>query len=79
MSGKKDLIVEVMQTLIGKVDTKDLKAIEDSFWQVSFNFSIEPITDTEVATTDHITNRILHLVKLKLYVHLILIVLYYMK
>ena len=31
MSGKKDLIVEVMQSLIGKVDTKDLKAIENSF------------------------------------------------
>ena len=52
MSGKKDLIVGVMQSLIGKVDTKDLKAIEDSFWQVSFNFSVEPITTTEVATTD---------------------------
>ena len=52
MSGKKDLIVGVMQSLIGKVDTKDLKAIEDSFWQVSFNFSVEPITATEVATTD---------------------------
>ena len=59
MSGKKDLIVEVMQTLIGKVDTKDLKAIEDSFWQVSFNFSIEPITDTEVATTDGSTTEML--------------------
>ena len=52
MSGKKDLIVGVMQSLIGKVDTKDLKAIEDSFWQASFNFSVEPITTTEVATTD---------------------------
>lgn len=79
MSGKKDLIVEVMQTLIGKVDTKDLKTIEDSFWQVSFNFSVEPIIDTEVVTTDHSSNWLLCLVKLKLYVHLILIVLYYMK
>ena len=52
MSGKKDLIVGVMQSLIGKVDTKDLKAIENSFWQVSFNFSVEPITTTEVATAD---------------------------
>lgn len=27
MSGKKDLIVGVMQSLIGKVDTKDLKSV----------------------------------------------------
>ena len=52
VSAKDEMLTQYMRACMDRFSSDDLKFLEEKFWAVSFNFSVDMITTTEVATTD---------------------------
>ena len=50
-SVKDELIMMYMNECMERFDGEDLKFLKEKFWMVSYNFSVEQITSTELTTT----------------------------
>lgn len=60
MSSAKDkLIMMYMNECMERFSGEDLKFLKEKFWMVSYNFSVEQITSTELTTTNGNTTELL--------------------
>ena len=58
-SAKEELIMMYMNECMERFDGEDLKFLKEKFWMVSYNFSVEQITSTELTTTNGNTTDLL--------------------
>lgn len=59
VSAKDEMLMKCMKVWMTRFNTEDLKFLEDTFWMVSFNFSVDTISSTEVTTVNgETTNRL---------------------
>ena len=47
VSAKDEMLMKCMKVWMTRFNTEDLKFLEDTFWMVSFNFSVDTISSTE--------------------------------
>lgn len=52
VSAKDEMLMKCMKVWMTRFNTEDLKFLEDTFWMVSFNFSVDTISSTEVTTVN---------------------------
>lgn len=59
VSAKDEMLMQYMKACMERFSSDDLKFLEEKFWMVSFNFSVQTIDSTELATTDGQTTELL--------------------
>lgn len=65
VSAKDEMLMKCMKVWMTRFNTEDLKFLEDTFWMVSFNFSVDTISSTEVTTVNgETTDRLMEYFKI---------------